>query len=1221
MPGDLNVYALGVEFKLNAGPAVEALKGIEAQAINIQNILSKGMEIKVDSRAIEQFNDVTKSSSHMAEVQKKLLGNFNKEFRALERGVKGASGSLQDFDKYASFCRDRIEGLKTQVIEMENAFGEYSDQAQEAREKLEDFNDKLDSTRETIENTEWKNFTEGAEGLTKSLFGSKMSQAFSGFLGASRGFLKATGTQMPQSVSKLSQLFVKNGNGISKASKTTNESIGDIGSELTKNNKTIIKEGGKTGESAVKMSQSFGKSGTTYRKASHATIKSFNDIGSSASSSSKTVANASGIASKSMSGLGTTAGKAGGAMAKMGAATGGAGAAMGTAGAAAGAVAGPLGVAYAAIKLSEAAWTLLLTPLEALLPKEAQVTQAFIDAAKTGNFVSASMVLLKHAYEEFMEVEDAFRTTTYRAVGSIHDAVDASQDLRSSLGLTGEEAIKFTKAVIESGMSTVATGRQYREISQTVAKFSVATGISEKTTADFTRTVVGLTKNTTSVTKSLNVIVSGMERLGLSSAEAGEILSDMTSKASKLVALFGDEAVEQYASSMMVLTEQFKKFGGSAENAKRIMEAVTDVWSKTSILTGALGKQFTNLQDRMAYVGTELVKRTANWDKMNAAQKSIIAKIYGVSEAEIDMMHKMAKAEGGVEGLNKKLKQQYAEMEKSKKINDSFKQSLTTIKQEFIRMLEPIMAIMVKALKPLSKVFSTIFMVLNPIIKATSFFMNILEKLGAVEMMIYAATAVVLDIVMALGLMFITSLAPIMLPLITIVATVVLLGVAFKALKFVAGIVLMPIIWAGKLIYEIFGRIWGAIKDVAGAIKKGFGDAWKATIKPLKDVLDELSKAWGELKKAIFGSASAGKSWGSVLTSITSATTWLVKVALLPLKAAIWIIMLPVKLLIGAMKALISVFKSPSLKVVGGVFGSIGDYIWKVTKAIFFCMTPIGKLIQGFKFFYDIVKITIKVALLPLLAIFKLISYGVKGFIGLLSSIGSAIISPFKVLIGVVKDFFNILVKIADVAAHPFKYIAQGAKAAVSGVLGVAEKIPLIGRAATWAKGKLSGSGLLGIDKLVRAALPYVAMVAPQFMKIGKSAMSQFPIIGGFFDRLLDPIADINKMVGGGAKKPTDISEVMTPLEQIKYAITGVPPERASPVSTTIDQEMGRESKGERELKELVEKFAKLSAPLAEIISILKNSDEAKKIVAILEEHLPKISERPSELGPAVSAW
>jgi nitrate reductase beta subunit len=95
----------------------------------------------------------------------------------------------------------------------------------------------------------------------------------------------------------------------------------------------------------------------------------------------------------------------------------------------------------------------------------------------------------------------------------------------------------------------------------------------------------------------------------------------------------------------------------------------------------------------------------------------------------------------------------------------------------------------------------------------------------------------------------------------------------------------------------------------------------------------------------------------------------------------------------------------------------------------------------------------------------------------------------------------------------------------------------------------------------------------------------------------------------------------MTTTEKIEYMLTGRVPERARTVAATMNQEMGRESKGERELKELRTKIEALSIPLNIIADLLSENADVAKIIKVLERYLPKMAERPSELGPSVAMW
>jgi len=249
-----------------------------------------------------------------------------------------------------------------------------------------------------------------------------------------------------------------------------------------------------------------------------------------------------------------------------------------------------------------------------------------------------------------------------------------------------------------------------------------------------------------------------------------------------------------------------------------------------------------------------------------------------------------------------------------------------------------------------------------------------------------------------------------------------------------------------------------------------------------------------------------------------------------------------------------------------------------------------------------------------------------SGLFGLDKAI-AALKAPFEFLVGLFEKVWGWIKKVADIAQKPFTALKEGAKAAAGGVLSVVEKIPIIGKAASWVKGKLFGSGLFGIPEGAVETMKPLAAMRGSLTDVGVAAETQIPAVNRFFDSVskVDEISPAAKTAMAVATAPgfdpysaESILSGMAGSGVMGAAAYTTP---VKPVATAIDQEMGRETRGEKEMREMKESFEKSIEPIKIIIELLTNNKDAKSILSVLERYLPKMADPPSELGPTVSMW
>jgi hypothetical protein len=776
------------------------------------------------------------------------------------------------------------------------------------------------------------------------------------------------------------------------------------------------------------------------------------------------------------------------------------------------------------------------------------------------------------ALKEFIDTEEHFRTATYRIAGSIHEVTGASQQLRADLSLTEEESVTITKAMIESGVAVLNLGSDYTKLTKTAAKFAEATGIGEDTTAKLAHTVTGLTGNIKAAENIMAATTATMAKLGMSAAEAAGHLEHLAEIATKLKGLFGPESIEKYGTAMLALTAEFKKIGGGITQAKEIMEATTNEFHEAAIMSGLIGQNIKDPAERLKLMHKGIKELTEGWNEMDVIEKQIMADITNMSVASIDMMHNMKK---GIDDAVKSQEELNKESKRNEEINKRFAEAIGTLKQAFTRLFVPIKAMLAKVMSPFVKLIEKVLYVIKPVIKAIGWFVGVLEKMKVFEGMAYAATNLLIGALMLLGAVISGVLWPLLIILPTIVAAFAAIGMAAWAFWKIVKIVFFPLIVGVKLLWRFLKFVVGTVIDLGRAIWGGLKQAVSDIFEPIRSAIANVTQQFNKMKEAIFGTGEESKVWGAILKGITTVVAFLVKWAI---KLLFWPLIVSLKIAAGLLNGL------------AAIFGKVADAAVAIRDAIF--KSSAWGIVEGIKF----------------------------------------LMTPINWLISAFKTVAAIAATVGKVISAPFKAVAAGAKAAGKGVLGIAEKIPVVGKAAGWLKGKLFNSpDLLGLATGATLASRALATgLGPVWGEIGSAVMQQFPVIGGFFSRLFKPMKDLDKV-----QKTKGTAGAEAEDERLKLLERGTiggrlrslfglgPPSAAParPVQATLDNEMGRESKSERELRELVDKIGRVMEPLDLIVALLKTGKDSKRLVELLEEYLPKISERPSELGPAYSQW
>ena len=638
MPGDINTYALGIEFNLNATKAVSALKDIHQQAMDVQKAFSKDVQIKVDTAPMEQQNQFVEQQAQLtrevdsafaankatiedlkttlggaakdAEAYKTIMSEFGPSLTSMKRGLE----QLEDAGLKGTAVHRQ---LKQQIWETEDAIGEYKNSVDEATEA-------------------WKRQQELASQAMDRMVG-MVSKISPGLGGAIKSVMDVGGAFSDAKESAAAMQAVS-------ADSTTGASLGDTGSK------------------AVEMAEGL-----------------------------DTAKTASAAMSKTMS-KGSKA--AAGGIAKTGAAAGGMGGAM--------AKANPyILAASVALDAVLAVSDALGSSLEKMGMSATASGRAIAEGIKTLNPFKMMISFVTGAIEEFIQMEEKLSGVTYRAMGSIDQTTAAVENLRKDLSLTNEEATETIAAMTETGITMVATRGEIAALSKTTAKFSIATGVATKTTANFVKHMTISGKSTKQVHSLLGSYATAMKKAGIAVEEMTAILEEAIALTPKLRALFGPKSVETFTTGLVNLTAQMKKLGYSAKEASEIMTATNDVWGDTAVMADILGKGIDDPIDRAMALGESYGSLREEWAKMDPEARALEAEIWGMSAAAMGAQIQAINAAGGVEEWGEQLRKTNEEQKKTDALNEAFRDKLSTLSQELKRLAEEFMPILTEAIKEL----------------------------------------------------------------------------------------------------------------------------------------------------------------------------------------------------------------------------------------------------------------------------------------------------------------------------------------------------------------------------------------------------------------------------------------------------------------------------------------------------------------------------------------
>lgn len=465
-----------------------------------------------------------------------------------------------------------------------------------------------------------------------------------------------------------------------------------------------------------------------------------------------------------------------------------------------------------------------------------------------------------------------FRTTGYRASGSIRALTDNVFDLSIQLGVNQEEAAASVDALARANVTVVGIGKSLKDatgrtltnteamlsLTKTNAMFAKATGASATATAKFQKAMTVLNTDISKQEAMLGRLTEASKKYGLSGEQLDSVMSALAKESTTLKTIWGEDSYDKVA-------EQFIALSGAANT---LGVDVGDLGSKIlhsdESLTKLLalgGRGDVLFSGDPAAVMEAAAESAENYLKIlnempEGRMRTNFLSSLGVSADELQVLAEANKLlhSNTTEQRNKIA----ADKAAAQALQESYGESLKTITESLQRIAAPIMALINKAVGPLADMMVEAFTVVQPLIDQL---MPILQP--AIDAFKEMGTAIGENFTVAFKLA-----APLLVGLAklgaSVAAFVFKMVTAFVKFSTVLGTMLAPIIGAISTALGGIGMIIGGLLD---GISKVFGfftmlanEILKSEVAVLfldsvKGMLQDLVDLGYAVKKALFGSS------------------------------------------------------------------------------------------------------------------------------------------------------------------------------------------------------------------------------------------------------------------------------------------------------------------------------------------------------------------------------
>jgi hypothetical protein len=1037
------------------------------------NTYALAFQINIEAKqAMSQINDMVKQISDIQkQFEKAIVINVKND------GASQAISQNKDLNTV-------IQGVNQSILGATDTFVQVSKEYQDAQGDVDKLNQFYVKWGNTLSDT--RKEMETGLGILKDLGESDNAAA-----AAVEKAFKAY-RQMEVDIAKTNTAEEANNKAMQANIQKTNEWVDTIGKAV-----------GFLDPFGGKVSQIFNVAATGFKKLIAYTPPAQNGMAGVAKGA-QAMAGGAGNAAKAVGNLA----KGAAPIKALGGAAGAAAKGMGAAGAGAGAAGAALGPLAIAVVAAQVAWEALKVAagmaadaLEAAGMGATASGRAFMDGLRSLNPFKMAVSFVTSALKEFVEIEQEFRTVTFRAYGTIKETSKAVGEMQKQFQFTAKEARQVISAVTTVGLTLLATKKEVKDLSVFIGKATLATGIAEKTLAKYVTIAKAGGRTNRDIKASLDSFAYAMKKVGMTSDEAAVILDKVIAKTPDIQALFGVDAPQKFTEATVQFAAQLKKTFGPAGAgvAESVMGKLTEGTSQFAIISGAASKAITDPYERLKTgVGAAMKMQTA-WRSTNSAfAKEALAESRGLTVGEMEYLLSLGKTEDAAMTKIDTMKAMAEEGKKSSEVEKGAADATGTLMEELSRMYEDIMPDLRDAFMELKPAIIEAVKNLKPFIK------DFMAKVPQYLPMIIDGFTMIIGVF--------KTIIPIA--------------------EFLAGLVIG---W--------FEAWWVICEPIFTAL----GDIWGVIVK--------LGQAIGIFGEGTSSALETGRMLGKVLyVAFNSLGT----IMMLPLHAIRWI-----------------------SEAVGDLIGAMFGSGWlHIPEGIAVVMPMIELLRDAFGWVWEKV----------------------------------------QTLAGTIGGFFQ-------------NIIPSGVEIAKTAIDSLLLPFKAVGKAIGWVKSLLFGSKFMHIPEGAGEASTAISGLNRSFSGMGESVEMEAARLEKAFGSSYKVMAGWDRM--SQAQKQAIASSAHTSVSKLGYEYekaklskqyTGITyggdAATATPVRRELSNEMGRESDEAKYLRDMVEKLARLFSGIGEIVTAMADSGkQPKEIKDLLAKWLPKIAERPSDLGPSVAAW
>jgi len=396
MPGDINTYSLGLELKLNAAPAMRQLDSIASQIQNIQDSLSKNINININNSELQANAEISQQSAEAQIELSEAVRTVQEGFSDL--GVSVDESGLENLSVYSKEAHDNFDlivGLQNQLDGVNQRFKDMSDAVVDINQQM-----KKGAGKELTSEEKAKKETDRINKIRRAhidaISSAQTESELMWGLWDQFGPISSDTVKTIANVADSFGLLPKSMDFVKGSTEDIEKFQGGFGGIIEKGKQIFSSFTGSAG-GVGEATEAMGEVG---------------EVGGQALSS---LGEGGGALNSLTSAMGST----GAAGEGLGAALGGAGAGAGAAAAGAAAAIPHVAAIQMAMEVAGKVAGGVADAMDAMGLSSTEMGKAISDGIRSMNMFTLATNMLKVAWQDFIAVQDEVRTTQYRVLGSI----------------------------------------------------------------------------------------------------------------------------------------------------------------------------------------------------------------------------------------------------------------------------------------------------------------------------------------------------------------------------------------------------------------------------------------------------------------------------------------------------------------------------------------------------------------------------------------------------------------------------------------------------------------------------------------------------------------------------------------------------------------------------------------------------------------------------------